>query len=82
MLKILNWLYKRQDLSEENLKIAYKNYADSHWTPPEDPHGKTGLLGPTLWSLIPMKHSFESFSEECKKNRRFYKKYSKSIKNI
>jgi hypothetical protein len=72
----------KKELTEEELKKAYNNYADSHWSPPEDPEGKTGLIAPQLWGLVPMQHSFESFSEECKRNKRFYKKYTNEYPSL
>jgi hypothetical protein len=56
---------------------VYKNYADSHWTPPENPKGP--LLSDQLWSLRPMQHSKESFIRECKNNRKFSEKWGLKI---
>ena len=56
---------------------AYKNYAYSHWTPPENPNSK--LLAPQLWSLIPMQHNKESFIHEIKTNAEFSKKWGLKI---
>ena len=64
---------------QELLDEAYDNYGESHWSPPEDPKGKSGLLAPQLWSLVPMEHSKESFIAECKTNPRFSKKWGLKI---
>jgi hypothetical protein len=56
---------------------AYKNYAYSHWTPPENPNSK--LLAPQLWSLIPMQHNKESFIHEIKTNPEFSEKWGLKI---
>jgi len=66
-----------KELTNEQIKEAYDNYADSHWSPPEDPEGKTGLVAPQLWGVVPMQHSLETFGEECRRNHRFYKQYKK-----
>lgn len=60
-------------LEEEDLKAAYKKYADSHTTWSKNTAKKT--LGESLPSTIPMEHSFESFSRECNENYKFYTKY-------
>lgn len=60
-------------LPEKLLKKAFKKYADSHWIPPENPKG-TNLIE-QLYSVRPMEHSFESFSNECNNNKLFYNKY-------
>lgn len=60
-------------IPKEDLKAAYKKYADSHTTWPKITSGKT--LVESLPSVIPMKHSFESFSYECNEDYKFYKKY-------
>jgi len=65
----------RKKLTEKQIKKAYDNYADSHWTPPEDLNSP--LLGPQLWGLKPMMLGFEQFATKCKMSRRFYKKYKK-----
>jgi hypothetical protein len=59
---------------------AYENYADSHWTPPENPNSK--LLAPQLWSLIPMQHNKESFIHEIKTNPKFSEKWGLKIEEI
>ena len=56
---------------------AYKNYADSHWTPPSNPKGK--LLSDQLWGLIPMQHNKDSFIHEIKTNPKFSKKWGLKI---
>ena len=61
----------------EIIREVYKNYADSHWTPPENPKGP--LLSDQLWSLRPMEHSKESFIQECKNNRKFSEKWGLKI---
>lgn len=66
-----------KELTERMIEFAYDNYADSHWTPPEMPPSNDGLLGPQLWGLVPMQHSLASFTVECRKNKKFYKKYTK-----
>jgi len=63
----------KEEITEAELEKAYENYAQSHWAPPEAPNGP--LLAGQLWSVIPMEHSLESFSEEYKKKKRLYKKY-------
>ena len=60
-------------LEEEELRAAYQKYADSHTIWPKTTSGKT--LAESLPSVIPMKHSFESFSYECNEDYKFYKKY-------
>jgi hypothetical protein len=57
--------------TEAQIKEAYINYADSHWTRP----GKFDGTG--SWSVKPMQHSYESFARECRENPEFYKKYKK-----
>ena len=66
-------------MSKEELKITYKNYCDSHWIPPDNPNDKSGRIGPTLWGMVPIQHSLESFSKECKNNKDFYNKYTKGF---
>jgi len=61
--------------TENEIKVAYDNYCDSRWTPPKNP--KSPLLAPTLWGLIPIEHSLESFTDLCLKKPKFYKKYTK-----
>ena len=56
---------------------AYRNYGDSHWTPPENPNSK--LLGPQLWSVKPMQHNKESFIHEIKTNPKFSEKWGLKI---
>jgi hypothetical protein len=56
---------------------AYKEYAGSHWTPPENSSSK--LLGPQLWSLKPMEHSKETFINKCKSDPKFSKKWGLRI---
>lgn len=60
-------------LTETELNAAYAKYADSHTIWPKNMSGKT--LAESLPSVIPMKHSFESFSFECNEDYKFYKKY-------
>ncbi len=57
----------------EQLETAYKNYGDSHWIAPENPDSL--LLGPTMWGLRPMEHSFESFSLKCLDDDKFFRRY-------
>jgi hypothetical protein len=66
-------------MSEEQEKligIVYKLYVDSH-TILGDPNGKT--LGEMLCSVIPMEHSQESFTNKCKTNTEFSKKWGLKI---
>ena len=56
---------------------AYKNYADSHWTPPSNPKGK--LLSDQLWGLIPMQHNKDSFIHEIKTNPKFSERWGLKI---
>jgi hypothetical protein len=61
----------------EIIREVYKKYADSHWTPPENPKGP--LLSDQLRSLRPMEHSKESFIRECKINQEFSEKWGLKI---
>jgi hypothetical protein len=56
---------------------VFKKYADSHWTPPENPNGP--LLLDQLWSLKPMQHSKESFIQSCKTDNEFSEKWGLKI---
>ena len=65
---------------QEILDKVYKKYADSHWTPPSNPKGK--LLSDQLFSLVPMKHSKESFINEIKTNPEFAKQWGVTIYTV
>ena len=56
---------------------VFKKYADSHWTPPENPNGP--LLSDQLWSLKPMQHSKESFIQSCKTDKKFSERWGLKI---
>jgi hypothetical protein len=56
---------------------VFKKYADSHWTPPENPDGP--LLGGQLWSLKPMQHSKETFINGCKTDKEFSERWGLKI---
>lgn len=56
---------------------VFKKYADSHWTPPENPDGP--LLSGKLWSLKPMQHSKETFINECKTDKEFSERWGLEI---
>jgi len=56
---------------------VFKKYADSHWTPPENPDGP--LLSGKLWSLKPMQHSKETFINECKIDKEFSERWGLKI---
>jgi hypothetical protein len=56
---------------------VFKKYADSHWTPPENPDGP--LLSGKLWSLKPMQHSKETFINECKTDKEFSERWGLKI---
>jgi hypothetical protein len=56
---------------------VYNSYADSHFIPPKNTNGK--LLLDQLFSVIPMKHSKETFINECRNNPRFSKKWGLKI---
>jgi hypothetical protein len=56
---------------------VFKKYADSHWTPPENPNGP--LLSDQLWSLKPMQHSKEGFIQACKTDTEFSKRWGLKI---
>jgi hypothetical protein len=62
---------------QELLDEVYRKYADSHWTPPSNPKGK--LLSDQLFSLVPMEHSKESFTNKCKTNPKFSEKWGLKI---
>jgi hypothetical protein len=68
---------KNNEKYNQIIDEVYKNYADSHWTPPENPKGP--LLSDQLWSLRPMEHSKESFIQECKNNRKFSERWGLKI---
>lgn len=53
----------------EEIKHAYNNYAESHWT-----YHRDGLA-----SCIPMSHSLESFTQACTLNKRLYNKWRNRI---
>jgi hypothetical protein len=56
---------------------VFKKYADSHWTPPENPDGP--LLSGKLWSLKPMQHSKETFINECKTDKEFSERWGLKV---
>ena len=56
---------------------VFKKYADSHWTPPENPDGP--LLSGKLWSLKPIQHSKETFINECKTDKEFSERWGLKI---
>ena len=62
---------------EQIIDEVYRKYADSHWTPPSNPNGK--LLSDQLFSLVPMEHSKESFTNKCKTNPKFSEKWGLKI---
>jgi hypothetical protein len=70
---------KNKNITLDDFKTAYKNYCDSHWTPPKGPFGDDKLLAPQLWGYMPIEYSFESFINKCKENINFYKKYTKKF---
>jgi len=55
------------------LRAAYREYGDSHEIP-GDPNGL--LLADQFMSVIPMEHSFESFSLKCLRDKKFYNLYA------
>ena len=77
ILRLFGKSFDSVEPSESEIKDAFINYAESHNTPPEDPEGKSGLLAPQLWSVKPMMHNYESFADECRKNKDFFNKYKK-----
>jgi hypothetical protein len=56
---------------------VFKKYADSHWTPPENPDEP--LLSGKLWSLKPMQHSKETFINECKTDKEFSERWGLKV---
>jgi hypothetical protein len=56
---------------------VFKKYADSHWTPPENPDGP--LLSGKLWSLKPIQHSKETFINECKTDKEFSERWGLKV---
>ena len=71
-------ILKRNKMNKEQIiDEVYRKYADSHWTPPSNPNGK--LLSDQLFSLVPMEHSKESFTNKCKTNPKFSEKWGLKI---
>jgi hypothetical protein len=58
---------------------VFKKYADSHWTPPENPDGP--LLSGKLWPLKPIQHSKETFINECKTDKEFSERWGLKIED-
>lgn len=51
--------------TDSKIKGAYINYVKSHET----------IHGNGFVSVTPMEHSYESFANKCKEDRKFYNKY-------
>lgn len=75
ILRLFGKTFDNVDPTESQIKNAYIKYCDSHTRMPEDPEGKSGLVAPQLMSVIPQKHNYESFAEECRKNKKFFNKW-------
>lgn len=65
---------------QELVNKAYRSYADSHWIPPSNPNGK--LLSDQLFSVVPMEHSKESFTNKCKTDGVFSAKWGLKIEEM
>lgn len=61
----------------DNLKIAYRKYCDSHYTPGNP---KSTRFIEQIGSTIPIQHSFESFKNELETNKKFFLKWGKDCR--
>jgi len=67
ILRLFGKTFDNVEPTDSQIKDAYINYADSHQRLNSD-----GLL-----SVTPMKHNYESFAEECRKNKAFFNRHKK-----
>jgi len=75
-----NIKFMNNEKMNQMIDEAYKNYSNSHWTPPSNPNGK--LLSDQLWSLTPQLHNRDTFIKEIKTNPMFSKRWGLKIEEI